>query len=217
MTPTASDSPPSAGGISRLVAREARIVGIKDFSTPTLEAVDRRRSQLWTLAFSGLVCLAAAVALLTSGAGHYLGFANRTGFRVGTVVLVIALAAYVVEKERHLRRLARLLVDERVLGAALSNRLKELAMLYEAGKAMNSVLVVDDVLQLILSSAFELLEASSGSIMLLENNDVLVVVCEVGNASRAVPASSWGRASPGGWRWTGSPSSFREMCRSAAT
>jgi len=165
------------------VAREARIVGIKDFSTPTLEAVDRRRSQLWTMAFSGLVCLAAAVALLTSGAGHYLGFANRAGFRVGTVVLVVALAAYVVEKERHLRRLARLLVDERVLGAALSNRLKELAMLYEAGKAMNSVLVVDDVLQLILSSAFELLEASSGSIMLLENNDVLVVVCEVGNAS----------------------------------
>ena len=82
-----------------------------------------------------------------------LGFANGLGFRIGTVVLVVGLAAYVMEKERHLRRLAKLLVDERVLGAALSNRLKELAMLYEAGKAMNSVLVVDEVLQLILSSA----------------------------------------------------------------
>ena len=172
-------------GVSRLLEREARIVGIKDFSTPTLEAVDRRRSQLWTVAFSGLVCLAAAVALLTSGAGHRLGFANGLGFRIGTVVLVVALAVYVMEKERHLRRLAKLLVDERVLGAALSNRLKELAMLYEAGKAMNSVLVVDEVLQLILSSAFELLGASSGSIMLLGDDGELVVVCRAGKASGA--------------------------------
>src|SRR5580692_6872588 len=167
------------------VEREARIVGIRGFSTPSLEAVDRRRSQLWTVAFAGLASLAAAVGLLTSAGGHHLGFANRLGFRVGTVVLVMALAGYVMEKERHLRRLATLLIDERVLGAALSNRLKELAMLYEAGKAMNSVLVVDEVLQLILSSAFELLGASSGSIMLLQDEGDLVVVCRAGNASGA--------------------------------
>jgi len=176
---------PDVAGVSRLLEQEARIVGIKDFSSPTLEAVDRRRSQLWTVAFAGLVCLAAAVSLLTSGAGHHLGFANRLGFRAGTVVLVIGLAVYVTEKERHLRRLAKLLVDERVLGAALSNRLKELAMLYEAGKAMNSVLVVDEVLQLILSSAFELLKAASGSIMLIDDEGGLVVVCRAGNASGA--------------------------------
>ncbi len=58
-------------------------------------------------------------------------------------------------------------------------------MLYEAGKAMNSVLVVDEVLQLILSSAFDLLGASSGSIMLLEDEGDLVVVCRAGNASGA--------------------------------
>jgi diguanylate cyclase (GGDEF)-like protein len=163
-----------------VLEREARIVGIKDFTTPSLEAVDRRRSQLWTVAFAGLASLAAAVGLLTSSGNHHLGFANRLGFRVGTVVLVVALAGYVMEKERHLRRLSTLLVNERVLGAALSNRLKELAMLYEAGKALNSVLVVDDVLQLILASAFELLEASNGFIMLLEAPDNLVVACRAG-------------------------------------
>jgi diguanylate cyclase (GGDEF)-like protein len=162
------------------VEREARIVGIKGFSTPSLEAVDRRRSQLWTVAFAGLASLAAAVGLLTSAGGHHLGFANRLGFRAGTVVLVLALAGYVMEKERHLRRLSTLLVNERVLGAALSNRLKELAVLYEAGKALNSVLVIDEVLQLILASAFELLEASSGSIMLLEGPENLVVACRAG-------------------------------------
>jgi len=166
---------------SRLLEREARIVGIRDFSSPSLEAVDRRRSQLWTVAFAGLVCLAAAVGLLTSGTSRHLGFANRLGFRVGTVVLVVALAAYVMEKERHLRRLSKLLVDERVLSAALSNRLKELAMLYEAGKAMNSVLVIDDVLALILSSAFELLRARCGSILLLDGSGSLSEVCRAGD------------------------------------
>ena len=178
--PDAISARPFDDGMATVLEREARIVGIKGFSSPTLEAVDRRRSQLWTVAFAGMVCLAAAVALLSSDRGHHLGFANGAAFRAGTILLVIGLGVYVVEKERHLRRLAMLLVDERVLGAALSNRLKELAMLYEAGKAMNSVLVVDDVLRLILSSAFELLRASSGSIMLVEESGQLVVVCQAG-------------------------------------
>lgn len=160
--------------------QEAHIVGLKGFSTPTLEAVDRRRSQLWTIAFAGLVSLSVAVSILTSGGAHHLGFANRTGFRIGTVLLVTGLAVYVVEKERHLRRLAALLVEERVLAAGLSNRLKELALLYEAGKAMNSVLVVDEVLELILSSAFELLQASSGSILLVDDAGDLREVCRAG-------------------------------------
>jgi hypothetical protein len=166
-----------------LLEREARIVGIKDFSTPSLEAVDRRRSQLWTVAFAGLASLATAVSLLTTAGGRHLGFANRLGFRIGTVVLVVALAFYVMEKERHLRRLSTLLVNERVLAAALSNRLKELAVLYEAGKALNSVLLIEEVLHLILSSAFELLEASSGFIMLLEGPDNMVVACRAGTVT----------------------------------
>lgn len=160
---------------------EARVVGLREFSTPTLEAVNRRRSQLWTIAFSALVCLSVAVALLTTEGAHHLGFANRAGFRIGTIVLVVGLAAYVVEKERHLRRLANLLVDERVLAAGLSNRLKELAVLYEAGKAMNSVLVLDEVLELILSSAFELLRTSSGSITLVEQGGELREACRSGD------------------------------------
>ena len=184
ITKVTSSTPPATIGdppTSKLLEREARIVGIRDFSSPSLEMVDRRRSQLWTIAFAGLVCMAAAVGLLTSASAHDLGFANRFGFRAGTVVLVIALGVYVMEKERHLRRLSRLLVNERVLGAALSNRLKELAMLYEAGKAMNSVLVIDEVLRLILASAFELLRASCGSILLLDGNGGLAEVCRAGD------------------------------------
>ena len=150
----------SVGETPALVEREARIVGIKDSSTPTFEALDRRRSQLWTIAFSALVSLSAAVALLSSNGRHDLGFANGIGFRIGTIVLVVALAVYVVEKERHLRRLAKLLVDERVRSAAASKRAAEhreplpvprtvsekghidtesaLSILYEAEKALRA-------------------------------------------------------------------------------
>jgi diguanylate cyclase (GGDEF)-like protein/PAS domain S-box-containing protein len=122
--PEPSTTASGLGAMSTLVEREARIVGIRDLSTPTLEAVDRRRSQLWTTAFAGVVCLSVAVAILTSDSAHHLGFANGAGFRIGTVVLVLGFTGYLVEKERHLRRLAKLLVDELVLGAALSNRLQ---------------------------------------------------------------------------------------------
>jgi signal transduction histidine kinase len=163
-------------------AREARLVGIRDFSTPSLEAVERRRSELWTMAFLAMVGLAVGVVLM-SVLGEEAGSVVRLpGFRVGLVVLVVAVAVYVLEKERHLRRLTRLLMDERVLTAALSNRLKELAMLCEVGKAVNSVLDLEQVLGIILGSATELLESSSGSVMLFDNPEEMRVVCELGNA-----------------------------------
>jgi signal transduction histidine kinase len=93
----------------------------------------------------------------------------------------MAFALYVLEKEVHLRRMTRLLLDERVLTAALSNRLKELAALVTVGKAVNSVLNLKQVLDIILSSALELLSADGGSIMLLENPEELVAVCVKGH------------------------------------
>jgi len=167
-------------------AETARVVGIRGFETPSLEAVEHRRSELWTMAFLVMCVLAIGVVLLgvsgsngTSAAQHVV---RTAGFRLALVAATVGLAAYVLEKERFLRRLTRLLLEERVLTAALSNRLKELATLCEVGKAVNSVLALEDVLQIILSSALELLEGDSGSIMLRsEDDDSLVVVSEFGN------------------------------------
>jgi signal transduction histidine kinase len=98
------------------------------------------------------------------------------------MLLTMAFALYVLEKEVHLRRLTRLLLDERVLTAALSNRLKELAALVTVGKAVNSVLNLNQVLNIILSSALELLDAEGGSIMLLDGPDELRAVCVRGHS-----------------------------------
>ena len=127
------------------VEKEARLVGIKGATTLTLGSVDRRRSQLWTLAFSGLVVFAVGLGFLTSGDTLHLGLANTVEFRIGTVVLVIALAAYVMDKEHYLRRLARMLVDERVPAEAMGERLNELRTLAQAANVeiTESVLIED--------------------------------------------------------------------------
>ena len=83
---------------------------------------------------------------------------------------------YAIEKELHLHHLARLLTDQRVLTTALTNRLHEMSLLLEAGKAMNSVLELPAVPETILRSAMDLLSGESGSIMLLETSDDLVAV-----------------------------------------
>jgi signal transduction histidine kinase len=173
------------------IAREARVVGLRDFSTPSLESVEARRWQLWTIAFFVMAVMAIAMVLVSFETSNRLeGFrlANLGGFRVGVVLFTLAFAAYVLEKEVHLRRLTRLLIEERVLTAALSNRLKELATLCAVGKAVNSVLDLEQVLDIILSSACELLGGESGSVMLLDGPDQLKSVCVLGDNELAADA-----------------------------
>jgi len=163
------------------LAREAKVVGLRDFSTPSLEAVERRRWQLWLVAFVVMAALSAGLVLMASSGATSVGLFKHLPVRIGVVLITMAFAMYVLEKEVHLRRLTRLLLDERVLTAALSNRLKELAALVTVGKAVNSVLNITQVLDIILSSSLELLGADGGSIMLLENPDELRAVCVRGN------------------------------------
>src|SRR5438094_3420439 len=163
------------------LAREAKVVGLRDFSTPSLEAVERRRWQLWMVAIVVMAALAAGLVLMASSGTKSPGLFKHLPVRVGLVLLTMAFALYVLEKEVHLRRMTRLLLDERVLTAALSNRLKELAALVTVGQAVNSVLNITQVLDIILSSSLELLGADGGSIMLLENPDELRAVCVRGH------------------------------------
>lgn len=173
------------------LSAEARLVGLREFHTPTLEAVERRRLQLWLLS---IVILLGVSAIVTAGAlfprvlndiapgnAPTSGWFTGGRFRLLMLCLTVGFTAYTVEKERHLRRLTRLLVDERVLTAALSNRLSEVSALLDAGKAINSVLELDAVLHIILNSATSLLQADAGSIMLTSDGDELRVVCVHGN------------------------------------
>jgi signal transduction histidine kinase len=164
------------------IRREARVVGLRNFSSPSLEAVERRRLQLWILSALLLVSVAVGVAFLSTWPVAPSGWLVRPSvLRIAIVCLSVAFSAYAIEKEMHLRRLARMLVDERVLTAALTNRLHEVSLLLEAGKSINAALELSVVLETILRSAVELLTGTSGSIMLADG-DELVAACVEGNS-----------------------------------
>jgi two-component system, OmpR family, sensor histidine kinase KdpD len=168
--------------VTERMQQEARVAGLRDFRTPSLEAVERRRLQLWLLTAVLLVSISAGLVVVSTwNTAATRAFTSTPVMRIAVVLLSAAFCIYVIEKERHLRKLSRLLVDERVLTTALSNRLREVELLLEAGKAMNGVLELSVVLETILGSAVELLDAESGSVMLLEGNE-LAVACARGNA-----------------------------------
>ncbi|MGH2679306.1 MAG: GAF domain-containing protein [Actinomycetota bacterium] len=163
------------------IQREARVVGLRGVATPSLESVERRRLQLWGLTVLILLAVSAGVALVSTWRPDAGAVVTPTVLRIGVVLLAVAFGAYALEKELHLRRLSHLLTDQRVLTTALTNRLHEMSLLLEAGKAMNSVLELPAVLETILRSAMDLLSGQSGSIMLLESSDTLVAVLARGN------------------------------------
>jgi two-component system sensor histidine kinase KdpD len=167
--------------VTEPMQQEARVAGLRDFRTPSLEAVERRRLQLWILTAILLISISLGVVFVSTWqTSATRAFASTPVMRIAVVLLSIAFCIYAIDKERHLRKLSRLLIDERVLTTALSNRLREVELLLEAGKAMNDALELAVVLNTMLGSAVELLGSDSGSVMLLEGSD-LVVACSHGN------------------------------------
>lgn len=153
----------------------ARSAGVKR-RTLTLSEVDKRRTQLWSTSLFLVVGVTLAIALVYLGGDfipdEFKFFEDLTSWVVVVLVggLALAFLVYVIEKEMNLRRLTGMLVEERVLSAALSNRLAEISAFSEVGKAINTTLDLKDVLNMILSSSLELLGGTEGSVMLLDED-----------------------------------------------
>lgn len=150
----------------------ARAAGVRR-GEPTLSEVDRRRTQLWSTSLFLVVAVTIAIVLVYVG-GDLLPdqvrvFEGLSSWIAAVLIggLALAFLLYVVEKERSLRRLTSLLIEERDLSVALSNRLAEISALSDVGKTINTTLDLEDVLNMILSSSLEMLGGKEGSVMLL--------------------------------------------------
>lgn len=122
---------PSAAGVvadewTTSAAREARLAGIRDHSTLSLQTVERRRRQLWGIAFVVMASLALGIALLGTDEARTSGLIRLPGIRYGQPLMIVGLFAYLVEKEAHLRRLSLLLIAERVTVEREQGRMAEL-------------------------------------------------------------------------------------------
>ena len=165
--------------------RSARVVGLREVRAQSLESVERRRFHLWIVSAILLVSISLGFAFLSLWP-HVptTRFVDPSILRVAIVLLAVAFCAYAFEKEFQLRRLTKLLWDERVLTTALTGRLHEVSLLLEAGKAMNSMLDLPVVLETILGGATELLDAGSGSIMLREGDELVCTAVQGNDAAR---------------------------------
>ncbi|MCK5378124.1 MAG: EAL domain-containing protein [Acidobacteria bacterium] len=166
------------------VLKAARVAGLDSFDMPTLAAVERRRMQLWVMTLLLLVALTLGVILLTVIEKVLLpSWLSPGAVHAGFLGLVVLFCGYAVEKEIQLRRLARLLIKEMTLTAALTNRLGEVSSLLESGKALNLDLDLGDVAGTILRCARDLLEGHDCSLQLLYGEDELRTVKVAGESA----------------------------------
>ncbi len=169
--PRQNDRVPETEGLRH----ESRIAGLREFRTPSLEAVERRRMQLWFLTTVTLVFVATGVLVLATWTSMGSVVLSAPAIRLGALAIVGIFCAYVVEKEMRLWRVTRMLTDERVLIASLTNRLHEVSLLLETGRALSRLLDLSELLDTVLRSACDLLDANGGSLMVVEGDELVTV------------------------------------------
>jgi len=167
----------------REVQRHARLAGLR--GAASLEAVERRRFQLWAVMSACLVALSLLVAVtsLWPHTGAYAVIPPHV-LQLGMVALSLGFSVYVLEKERSLRRVSDLLVEERVRHAELARETRRLQDLVAAGRAMSATLEMERVVELVLDHALRLFDAHSGSVLLMGPEGRLRVEAARGTAER---------------------------------
>jgi two-component system sensor histidine kinase KdpD len=148
------------------------VATLSEVRPPELGEIRARRRQLFGLALVVFVIVAAGLALFSTVSDLFLDepldLLDLGVLRISFVVLALVFVLYVWERERALTRLEHALIEERVLSTALSSRITELTAISRAGRAVASTLSLEDVLRLILESAQDLLGATEGSVMLMD-------------------------------------------------
>jgi two-component system sensor histidine kinase KdpD len=149
------------------------VVTLAEVNVPQLQEVQARRRHLTVLLLLVFAISVAGLALFWFTSERFLdepvpAVISSGVFQLVFVTLALVFTVYIFVRERSLSRLERALIEERVLSAALSNRLHELSALSRAGRAAAAVLPLDDVLNAIVQSVQELLGATEVSIMLFD-------------------------------------------------
>lgn len=163
------------------VLREAKVVGLGHRAVPTLEAVERRRVQVWALGMLTVVGVSAILLLGAIQAPSLAPWTANGSVQLLLVALVAGIAVYIVDRERRLRLLTRLLIDERALTGALVQRLSEVRTLLGVAKAMNSEAGLGVVLARITEAAATMLSADSGEVLITDGAVLRVVAASNGS------------------------------------
>jgi signal transduction histidine kinase len=99
-------------------SRLAHQAGLTDREDLSLTQVERRRTQLWTISLFVVTAITVAIAVLALGGDllpDELQLENLSSWIVVVLIggLAMAFLIYILDKERNLRELSRMLIDER--------------------------------------------------------------------------------------------------------
>lgn len=162
------------------IRREELSAGLNPGRPLTRADIERRRrqiAQVGLIVFFGIVVTTLHANVW--GSGHHT-FIDPNLLRAATITAAGGFIAYVVEKERHLRRLVFLEGRERSVQLAIADRLLEVAAFADASTSVQGSLVLECVLQQTLDRVRDLVGADSASIRLLSADGQLRVAATGG-------------------------------------
>jgi hypothetical protein len=155
------------------IRREELSVGLSTERPLTRRDIERRRRQI---AYVGLVVFFGVV--VSTLRANVWGTSRETlidpnWLRAAAITAAGGFIAYVVEKERHLRRLVFLESEEHAVQLAIADRLLESAALADASRSIQGSLVLERVLERTLDRVRDLVRAEAASIRLLSSDGQL--------------------------------------------
>lgn len=142
----------------------------------TTTEIERSRGRLLALVSCVLGGFALLSVVLSSFGPHMVAPLQLTpaAARWGILVLATGFVALVIERDRSLRALARATDRYRDLSVGLQNRLDVLTSLLDAGDRLNAPLMVQDVLDVLLHAAIDLVGAEGGSVRAFDEDDAQI-------------------------------------------
>jgi hypothetical protein len=168
------------------IRREELRAGLRTERPLTRAEIDRRRRQIAEVGlfvFFGIVV--STLHANVWGTAHD-AFINPNLLRAATITAAGGFIAYVVEKERHLRRLMFLESEEHSVQLAIADRLLEAAAFADASSSIQGSLMLERVLQQTIERLRDLVGAEAASIRLLSADGQLRVAAVHGPEGTAV-------------------------------
>jgi len=149
------------------IRSEERVVDLPDDGVFSRAAVRRRRRHLSLVAL--MVVVGLVVVTIVNDVGHLdedLTLGNPGLVRALLIVFAGVVTVYVIDKERHLRRLEVLGHEQRTLNLALAESLIQASQLAETDRELTSVLDLREVLEHTVDRALEHVGATDGVVLL---------------------------------------------------
>ena len=159
------------------IIREERVANVRADGTITAEEIHRRRRQMFFVAVVVLVGL-----LFTTVANDlWTQVRDRSWIdpelaRIALIGFGVVSAAYLYDKEQHLKRLSRLGRDVQDLDAALAASMLRSAVVADAVESVHATIDLDEVVQSVVEQSCLLVGAGSASLRLADDEGELRAV-----------------------------------------